>query len=138
MQLSAFKRFVLRLIGIKFNVYSPDDMHKQFNYGYQQGFKEGELNSKVKFAVLPLPFTAEQLQAREYGNFITPRGFAVAFGECTVPAPGPHGYEQRAYYVDKNALSLGVAADLLCHNPDKFDKPSESDALVPVIVTVLR
>lgn len=109
----------------------------QFHLGYQTGIVAGRKEAKVHFRVLPLPFTAEQLAGAQYGEFITPGGFGVdAFGECNVPAPGAHGYEQRGYYVDKNALNGG--SDLHCHGAIKFANPADSDALVPVIVTVLR
>lgn len=111
----------------------------QFDLGELAGVAAGEKRAKIKFAVLPLPFTESQLLGREYGEFVTPVGFATPFGECNIPAPGPHGYEQRAYYVGKHSLDVPAATnDLTCHAAHKFHNPAESDALVPVIVTVLR
>ena len=76
---------------------------------------------------------------RFYGDFITPAGFGTEFGECNIPAPGLHGYEQRAYYIGKEDADNGKLMTLICHNAGKFDKPWDAiDTLVPVIVTVLR
>jgi hypothetical protein len=114
---------------------------KQFRTGHEIGRMEGERRARIKFAVLPLPFTSEQLQGREYGEFITPAGFGInAFGECNIPAPSMHGYEQRAYYVSKRSLEGDYRkTDMQCHALHKFDDPSDhTDTLVPVIVTVLR
>lgn len=112
---------------------------KQFELGQLAGVAEGERRAKIKFAVLPLPFTDDQLRGRDYGEFITPAGFGVSFGECNIPAPGPHGYEQRAYYVQRDRLVLSPNAyDLMCHHVRKFEDPANSRELVPVIVTVLR
>ena len=107
--------------------------------GEEQGYLRGIRECKIEWRLLPAPFTADQLQGKEYGSFITPVGFGTAFGECNVPAPGPFGYEQRAYYVIRNELNLPQSAnDLRCHFPKKFGNPADSDQLVPVIVTVLR
>jgi hypothetical protein len=120
------------------------DVHQQALVDYSaaaeaQGYQRGIRECKIEWRMLPAPFTADQLQGKEYGSFITPVGFAAAFGECNVPAPGPFGYEQRAYYVIRNELNLPQSAnDLRCHFPKKFDNPADSDQLVPVIVTVLR
>lgn len=112
---------------------------EQWDLGMKCGEAEGRQQAKLKFAVLPLPFTAEEVQGRMYGEFITPAGFGTSFGECNIPAPGPHGYEQRAYYVGKHALdSASSGYDLLCHSITKFSDPANSESLVPVIVTVLR
>ena len=113
-----------------------DDRADSFN----EGVAFGERKAKVKFAVLPLPFTESQLLGREYGEFITPINFGIdTFGECNIPAPGPHGYEQRAYFVYKDDLeNRPNATDLRCHSAAKFEDPSNSDQLVPVILTVLR
>ena len=105
--------------------------------GYNQGYHAGKLEAKLKFAVLPLPFTAAELAGRYYGEFITPAGFGTEFGESTIPAPGPHGYEQRGYYVSRDQLEMG-GMELTCHRHDKFEAPADSSKLVPVIVTVLR
>ena len=95
--------------------------------------------AKLKFAVMPLPFTREQLAGASYGEFITPAGFATEFGECNIPAPGAHGYEQRAFYVSKEDAEKGNLMTLICHSPKKFNEPWDPpDTLVPVIVTVLR
>lgn len=111
-----------------------------FNDGHKSGVVAGESKCKLKFAVLPLPFTEEQLLARAYGEFITPVNFGVdEFGECNIPAPGVHGYQQRPYYVSKYSLDdRAYSSDLRCHFAGKFQDPSSSDTLVPVIVTVLR
>jgi hypothetical protein len=107
--------------------------------GYKAGLAEGETHAKLKFALLPLPFSTAQMEGRYYGEFITPAGFATQFGECNIPAPGPNGYEQRAYYVSKTELDYRPSeTDLRCHAPNKFDHPWDSERLVPVIVTVLR
>lgn len=103
---------------------------------WTNGFNDGKRMAKVQWGVFPMPFTADQLRGVAYGTFITPVGFATRFGECNVPAPGPNGYEQRAYYVAKDHLYL--TGDLLCQDATKFDKPWDSDELIPVIVTVLR
>lgn len=109
----------------------------QFQLGEISGIAIGETRAQVKFAVLPLPFTEDQLAGRHYGEFITPAGFANEFGACNIPAPSAYGYEQRAYYVAKSALNGRL--DLTCYNPKKFDSPwDHRDTLVPVIVTVLR
>jgi hypothetical protein len=105
--------------------------------GYNVGYHAGKMEAKLKFAVLPLPFTAEELGGRYYGEFITPAGFATEFGECTIPAPGVHGYEHRAFYVSRDQLE-SRNSDLTCHRHDKFEAPADSSKLVPVIVTVLR
>lgn len=121
-----------------------DAEERSYNSGYRNGELSGELRAKIKFAVLPLPFTQDQLRGREYGEFITPAGFGVKFGECMIPAPGEHGYEQRAYYVAREDLDGRPSeVDLRCHGVAKFGSPSDpmfnSDGqLVPVIVTVLR
>lgn len=133
MRLTKFQNFILKLIGVELPVYSLDEMGKQFDQGYEQGKRQ----AKIEFAVLPLPFTHDQLLGREYGTFITPAGFGTAFGECNIPAPSPHGYEQRAYYCGKDALNNGDT-DLRCHGFAKFDNPADNDTLVPVIVTLLR
>lgn len=109
---------------------------RNFDQGRTVGLQEGKALAKVQFAVLPLPFSEAQLRGRDYGTFITPAGFAVEFGECNIPAPGQHGYEHHARYVSK--ASLVSPLDIVCQHPEKFDKPWDSDALVPVIVTVLR
>lgn len=113
---------------------------EQFDLGERFGINKGKLLAKTNLRVLPLPFTEEQLQGAEYGSFITPAGFASAFGESMIPAPGPHGYEQRCLYVSKTELNVHDF-DLTCMTATKFgghDKASLSDQLVPVIVTVLR
>lgn len=110
--------------------------------GHASGLHEGERRARVHFAVLPLPFTPDQLKGREYGDFITPIGYATQFGEYNIPAPGSHGYEQRAYYVDRQALDgRSSEVDLRCHGLAKFGHEPLSNPdtqLVPVIVTVLR
>lgn len=103
---------------------------------WTNGFNQGKSMAKMQWGIIPMPFTAEQLRGVAYGTFITPVGFGTRFGECNVPAPGANGYEQRAYYVSKDMLYL--TGDLLCQDIKKFDKPWDSDELVPVIVTVLR
>lgn len=98
----------------------------------EHAYATGKQQAKIEFAVLPLPFTPEQLQGREYGTFITPAGFACTFGECNVPAPGQYGYEQRAGYIRKNDFA---GAPYLLH-PHVADEDREH--FIPVIVTVLR
>src|SRR5690606_16661214 len=114
----------------------------QFDYGYDAGKIEGKALARIHHRLLPMPFDESQLSGAQYGMYITPAGFGVdAFGECTIPAPGQHGYEHRAYYVSKATLDYKRNVDLNCVHPDVFGgalKASESDALVPVIVTVLR
>jgi hypothetical protein len=131
MDISKFKRFIT---GIKGRVFNEQEVDALTDAAY----KRGVAMSRIKFSILPLPFTESQLLGREYGDFITPHGFAGTFGECNVPAPGPHGYEQRAYYVGRDDLNKGDAIDLVCHRAIKFANPADSDKLVPVIVTVLR
>ena len=138
MRTNKFQRFILKLIRLPAYVFGVDDMHNQFTIGRQFGYTQGKLQAKTNFAVLPLPFTESQLLGREYGSFITPHGFATVFGECNVPAPGPNGYEQRAYYCSREQLNMGDKTDPVCHRPLRFDNPANSDALVPVILTVLR
>jgi hypothetical protein len=135
-QPTGIKAWILRnIVGIKDPIFNATDMAGQ----YREGFDTGKKFAKIHFAVLPLPFTPEQLEGKHYGEFITPHGFAASFdGECTIPAPGKHGYEQRAYYISKDDLNNSAASYLMCHSPHKFDRPSDSEALLPVIVTVLR
>jgi hypothetical protein len=100
--------------------------------GMDQGVKHGKTQARTEFAILPLPFTADQLAGKEYGTFITPAGFAHTFGECNIPAPGQYGYEQRAGYIRKTDIAAGpfvVLADVAEEDREYF---------VPVIVTVLR
>lgn len=110
--------------------------------GYALGLAEGEKRARLIFATLPLPFTAEQLAGRQYGEFITPIGFGTAFGECNIPAPSEFGYEQRAYYINRADLEGRPAeVDLRCHGTAKFGAEPLSNPdtqLVPVLVTVLR
>lgn len=121
---------------------SDDNEHAQFAEGVLHGVTEGEKRARIHFAVLPLPFTPDQLKGREYGDFITPIGYATQFGECNIPAPSSHGYEQRAYYVERQALDGRPSeVDLRCHGLAKFGHEPLANAdcqLVPVIVTVLR
>lgn len=135
MKLNAFQRFIANII-----LGTRDTLHtgKEFQDETIAAYARGQKASRTAFAILPMPFTEEQVQGRAYGEFITPAGFASCFGECTVPAPGPHGYEQRAYYVSRDDVNKGDSIDLVCHRPGKFDKPADSDKLIPVIVTVLR
>lgn len=124
------------LSGVDFNT----AMSRTMQFGSEQfdlGFKAGKAQSKIHMRVIPLPFTPEQLTGTNYGEFITPVGWACdAFGECNVPAPSVHGYEQRAYYVSREQLQYG--GDLVCNSAHKFQNPADSPELVPVIVTVLR
>lgn len=117
--------------------FTAGELADMASHQFDLGVEFGRTQAKVHWRVIPLPFTEEQLAGASYGEFITPVGFSTAFGECNIPAPGPHGYEQRAYYVGKDAL-YNRTNDLLCHYPSKFASPMDSDALVPVIVTVLR
>lgn len=136
-QPTGIKAWILRnIVGIKDPIFNATDMAGQ----YREGFETGKKFSKIHFAVLPLPFTPEQLEGKHYGEFITPHGFAADFdGECTVPAPGKHGYEQRAYYISKDLFNNSTPNDdLVCMASCKFDRPSDSEVLLPVIVTVLR
>lgn len=134
--MNRIKQFLLNLLhAIDRNEHDRICM-RDASQGWMNGFEEGKRMAKVQWGVLPLPFTPEQLHGVAYGTFVTPHGFATRFGECNVPAPGPNGYEQRAYYVGKDMLYL--TGDLLCQDIKKFDKPWDSDELVPVIVTVLR
>lgn len=113
---------------------------EQFGLGHAAGVQDGRKMTVTKFGVLPLPLTEAQLRGMERGEFITVGGdFSVMFGECTIPAPGQHGYEQRGYYVSREALfDSPNTHDLHCHAKHKFTNPADSDELVPVIVTVLR
>ena len=145
MFISKFQQAVLRFIGINLGdeIYSADQYNLRaraaFDDGEMFGFTNGQSQAKVKFAVLPLPFTESQLKGREYGTFITPNGFGTAFGECNIPAPSQYGYEHRAYYVESDKLDLSPNShDLVCHHARKFKNPAGSNKLVPVIVTVLR
>lgn len=107
--------------------------------GVDLGFTKGTKQCKVAFAVLPLPFTEDQLRGREYGDFITPVGFAAdVFGECSIAAPSAHGYQQMAAYVDREELANWPHGDVTVHRPIKFTDPIDSSELVPVILTVLR
>jgi hypothetical protein len=112
----------------------------QFELGEEYGIVQGRKQVPTRFGVIALPFTDAQLAGHEYGDFITPNnGFSAVFGEQNIPAPGQHGYEQRAYYVERVKLDLSPNAhDLLCQTPRKFNDPANSYELVPVIVTVLR
>lgn len=140
----AIRIMILKALNAVDKTYHEDvcaDCHATgFTEGYRGGHAIGERKAKLKFAVLPLPFTESQLLGREYGEFITPINFGIdAFGECNIPAPGPHGYEQRAYYVGKSDLeNRPNGTDLRCHHASKFADPQNSDQLVPVILTVLR
>lgn len=113
-----------------------------YNDAWYQGVSEGERRARLRFAYLPMPFTAEQLAGRQYGEFITPVGFGIAFGESNIPAPSEFGYEQRAYYVNRSDLEGRPAeADLRCHGIAKFGPEplaNPDTPLVPVLVTVLR
>jgi len=129
------KNYLIHLLG----GFTAAEIAARQSAGFNRGREIGAANAKIHYRVLPLPFTAEQLRGGSYGEFITPVGFATPFGECNIPAPGQHGYEQRAYYVDKAALnSITVTGDLLCQHANKFADPANSEHLVPVIVTVLR
>jgi len=129
MKLNRFKRFIL---GIHDDIFTAEEMRANELIAYKRGVSQ----AKIKFAILPLPLTAGELEGRAYGSFITPPGFG--FPECSVPAPGPHGYEQRAYYVSRDALDRDNALTLACHAGRVFNDPANNDKLVPVIVTVLR
>ena len=110
-----------------------------YNTGYEEGEAYGRKKAVTRFAVLPLPFTEDQLRGAQQGEFITPGGnFSVVFGECNIPAPSQHGYEQIARYVNKQDLSP-LLGDIVCHHGEKFGAyPWDSENLVPVIITVLR
>lgn len=141
--MNRLQAFIVRLFKIELGFTAgdiADASAKGFAAGREHGAAEARANQVTRFAVLPLPFTEAQLRGVEYGDFITACGeFAVKFGECNIPAPGPHGYEQRAYYVSKYDLEHRPAdMDLRCHGAAKFHEPENSPELVPVIVTVLR
>lgn len=108
--------------------------------GFNRGLDVGKTMAKVIFRPMPLPFTSAQLAGGQYGEFITPAGFGSQFGECMIPAPSTHGYEQRAYYVGKDTLDDAGSTRLVCLAPAVFDldKIDSESRLVPVIVTVLR
>lgn len=112
---------------------------KAVSDAYNTGYDDGRKKAVTRFAVLPLPFTEDQLRGAQHGEFITPGGnFAAVFGECNIPAPSQHGYEQIARYVNKSDLSPSLG-DIVCHHGDKFGAyPWDSENLVPVIITVLR
>lgn len=112
----------------------------QYQLGELAGMVEGRKQAPTRFGVIALPFTDAQLAGHEYGDFITPNNsFSAVFGECNIPAPGPHGYEQRAYYVTRDDLNASPHVnDLVCQHAVKFNNPADSYELVPVIVTVLR
>lgn len=131
--------FLQRFVANLFNIphMEEDQLADMMLTVASEQFKLGTEAAKVHWRVIPLPFTVEQLAGASYGEFITPAGFATQFGECNVPAPGPHGYEQRAYYIDRAELN-GGAMDMVVHKGDKFADAANSDELVPVIVTVLR
>ena len=135
------RKFLCKIFNLITNEQYVQDMARmadQEEFRRVIAYDRGRSEAKVHWRVIPLPFTDAELAGASYGDFITPAGFACGvLGECSVPAPGPHGYEQRAYYVSKTPL-LGMGSDLVCHNPAKFDAPIDSDELVPVIVTVLR
>ena len=136
-QLTGFKAWVARNIcGLPDQLFDSTDIENFHAASEYEGYTRGIKEARIKWAVFPMPFTREQLNGVHYGEFVTPIGFGTRFGECTIPAPGPHGYEQRAYYVNKEALD--GSGDLTCHHSAKFTNPSDSDQLVPVIVTVLR
>lgn len=117
--------------------FTRDQFLQAANDQFVLGLANGKAQCKVKFALLPQPFTPEQLAGMEYGSFITPAGFAgETFGECSVPAPSAHGYEQRAMYVAKNELTNSYR--MHCMPAHVFTDPGNSESLVPVIVTVLR
>lgn len=117
------------------------------DYGQQlfgEGYNIGKKQAKTEFAILPLPFTSAELAGKEYGTFITPAGFAHAFGVCNIPAPGQYGYEQRSGYIRKDGVR--PTEGLKIHGPDGSEAeivyPSVPDAVseyfTPVIITVLR
>lgn len=142
-----FKTLRLFIIGLLGAVDEADHLKflgstasSQFDLGYQTGVHDGRKMTVTKFGVLPLPLTEAQLRGVERGEFITVGGeFSIMFGECAIPAPGQHGYEQRGYYVSRVALfDSANTHDLHCHAKHKFANPADSDELVPVIVTVLR
>lgn len=138
-----FKLFLARLFGINLGFTAGDLATagaEQFDLGHKAGVVDGRKQAVTRFAVLPLPFTEEQLRGALYGASISAQGtFAVVFGEEAIPACGPHGYEQRGYYVSRQALNNSPNdTDLHCHNKNKFADPANAEDLVPVIVTVLR
>lgn len=142
--LNKIRTYLINLLGGKDMAQVTDLVTKagmeQHDIGLMMGKHEGRREARLHFAVLPLPFTPEQLLGREYGDFITPHKFGVdTYGECNIPAPSQHGYEQRAYYVSKESLDGDYRnRDLHCHAGHKFVEPSTAPQLVPVIVTVLR
>ncbi|HEX8586202.1 MAG TPA: hypothetical protein VF680_17550 [Allosphingosinicella sp.] len=135
--MNRLQRMIARLFNIP--AITAEEFRSVVTQAGAEQFKLGTLAAKTHWRVIPLPFSAFELAGASYGEFITPRGFASDLdGECTVPAPSAHGYEQRAYYVDRDMLDGVVQTDLICHHHAKFDNPSASERLVPVIVTVLR
>lgn len=136
------RKFLCRIFNLITNEQYVQDMAYQADqaeFSRAIAYDKGKAEAKVHWRVIPLPFTADELAGGSYGDFITPAGFATVLGECSVPAPSKHGYEQRAYYVGKAHLDMDVAdSDLHCHSYVKFSEPGSADALVPVLVTVLR
>lgn len=123
---------------VKLGGVTPQEWKASMDRTWRVGYDDGLAQAKTHFKLLPMPFTDDQLAGREYGMFITPAGFASSFGESTIPAPGQHGYEMRAYYVHKDDLRDGDATGVLCRHPRVFANPSDSEYLVPVLLTVLR
>lgn len=78
---------------------------------------------------------ADCADGKRYGEFISVLGFPPD----TIPSPGEHGYERRAYYVSREQLfGENTAVDPICHRASKFAEPETSEELVPVILTILR
>lgn len=78
---------------------------------------------------------ADCADGKRYGEFISVLGFPPD----TIPSPGEHGYERRAYYVSREQLfGENTAVDPICHRASKFVEPETSEELVPVILTILR
>lgn len=82
----------------------------------------------------------EVLSGARYGDFVSVGGFP----EGTVPAAGQHGYEQVAYYMNKDEaakLNTPTSGQIYLAHPNSVDvvnNPKDADTMVPVIITVLR
>jgi hypothetical protein len=113
---------------------------------YAAGVEHGKRLAKTHFAILPLPFTGAQLSGKDYGMFITPEGFGDTLGECSVPAPGQHGYEMRAGYIRKNGGGEAYGKELRVYGKDGNEATlvyphvadEDREHYIPVIVVVLQ
>lgn len=116
--------------------FTKEELGHRVEFAEGVAYVKGQKEARINFSILPLPFTDAQLKGREYGNFITPNGFAQAFGEENVPAPGPHGYTMVPGYVARDRHLTGTE-DIHVHHVEKF-AGYNSETMVPVILVVLR